>query len=266
MNIKQKGFTIVELLVVLAIFGILSGLVVVTLKSMKDEARLKKAMEFAHTVRVSLGSDLVGEWTFDDSSDLGRDTSGYENHATVHGTTPVDGIVRGALSFNGTSDHIDCGNNESLCSNDNSWTIEAWFNWGGKSGENIIYNKENLYEARVNNGYFQYAWQPHWHWDGGTDFSVDSNKWHHAVVVYDKSSQYVYKDGELVYTRPQEGNIGNNTNKLLIGARGHTSPRNYFDGAIDEVRIYNRALTTAEIQKYYAEGAAKYGICLLEKK
>ncbi|MBW1612449.1 MAG: prepilin-type N-terminal cleavage/methylation domain-containing protein [Deltaproteobacteria bacterium] len=128
------------------------------------------------------------------------------------------------------------------------WTMSAWIKWGGSAGENIIYNKENLYETRVNGGYIQYAWQPHWAWDGGTSFPVTADTWTYVTIVYDGFEQILYKDGVRVYSRPQTGAIGTNSSKLLIGARGSASPRNFFGGMVDEVKIYNRALAENEIK------------------
>ncbi len=128
------------------------------------------------------------------------------------------------------------------------WTISAWIKWDGSSGDNIIFNKENLYETRVNGGYVSYAWQPHWAWDGGTSFPVTANEWTYVTTVYDGSQQILYKNGVEVYSRTQAGAMGSNGSKLLIGARGDTSPISFFGGMIDEVKIYNRALAENEIK------------------
>jgi len=129
----------------------------------------------------------------------------------------------------------------------NPWTVSAWIRWDGSGGENIIYNKENLYEVRVNGGYVQYAWQPHWAWDGGSTFPVTADTWAYVTMVYDGSEQILYKDGVQVYARSQTGAIGSNGSKLLIAARGSASPTNFFGGMIDEVKIYNRPLSENEI-------------------
>ncbi len=131
------------------------------------------------------------------------------------------------------------------------WSITAWFNWDGASSENIICNKENLYEIKVNSGYLQYAWRPHWFWDGGSSFAVNANTWYHMTVVYDGRQQMLYKNGQLVYARDQSGSMGGNSNKFLIGARGSSSPHNFFGGKIDELRIYNRALAANEVSGVY---------------
>ncbi len=129
------------------------------------------------------------------------------------------------------------------------WTISAWIKWDGSSGENIIYNKENLYEARVNAGYVQYAWRPHWAWDGGASFPITADTWTYVTVVYDGHEQILYRNGQAVFTRLQSGAMGANSSKLLIGARGSNSPRNFFGGLIDEVKIYDRPLAENEINE-----------------
>ncbi len=127
-------------------------------------------------------------------------------------------------------------------------SISSWIKWDGSTGENIIYNKEDLYEVRVSGGYVNYAWRPHWAWDGGSSFPVTANTWTYVTTVYDGSEQILYKDGVKVYSRNQTGAIGSNSSKLLIGARGIGAPRNFFGGMIDEFRIYSRALSESEIK------------------
>ena len=256
---NKKAFTLIELLVVIAIIGLLSTIAVASLSSSREKARIAKAQQFSGSIRTGLGFDLVGEWNFNDFGDMGKDTSGYGNDGTIHGATPVANCISGnCLSFDGGNDYVSVPTDDILNPDSSSFTVSAWFNWGGKTGENIIYNKENLYEARVSNGYFHYAWQPHWSWDGGNSFQIVSGKWHHVVVVYDKSKQYIYGDGELVYLRNQTGNMGTNNNRLGIGTRGTGGPSNVFHGLIDDVRVYNSALTLSQVRKIYTEGLERY--------
>ena len=180
-----------------------------------------------------------------------QDSSGNNHNATaINGVTTESNTTEGGGlchvgKFDGSNDYVDAGN--VLNPNSDTWSLSVWIKWNGKSGENIIYNKENLYEARVNNGYFQYAWQPHWNWDGGTSTPITANTWTHIVVTYDHNTQKIYKDGNLTYTRSQSGDIGSNTR----GARGNTNPHNYFGGDIDELKVFNQALSQNQIQTLY---------------
>ena len=253
-----KGFTLLELLIVIALIGLLSGIVLVSFKGATERARIAQGLQFSDSLRGALQMDMIGWWPLDRiNGNITPDNWFDRNDGTIYGAQLVEGIVNNALEFDG-NDYVDCGNDGILNPGSQSFTIEVWFNWDGSSGENIIYNKENLYESRVSYGYFHYAWRPHWAWDGGTSFPVISGHWYHAVIVYNKSKQFVYKDGKVVYSRNQTGNMGSNNNKLLIGARGSSSPYNYFNGKIDEVRIYSAALPSAEIQKHYVEGLKRH--------
>ena len=184
------------------------------------------------------------------------------NHgvAAVHGsgsiptqTTPSGGKVCRAGVFtrvdSSNGGYLDLGDpaDGDLDPGSRAWTVSAWINWDGSGGENIIYNKENLYEARVSNGYVHYAWRPHWAWDGGNSFPISADTWTYVTVVYDGHRQILYKDGQEVFSRAQSGDMGSNSSKLLIAGRGSSNPRNFFGGMIDEVKIYDRALAENEI-------------------
>nr|BAR34998.1 lectin like protein [uncultured Mediterranean phage uvMED] len=86
---------------------------------------------------------------------------------------------------------------------------------------------------------------------------VNDNKWYHGVVVVTGTKQYIYVDGTLETTTTNTYNIGTTPTHVAIGARAN-SPSRYFDGLIDEVRIYNKALSLAEIQKNYKHGKGKH--------
>ncbi len=72
------------------------------------------------------------------------------------------------------------------------------------------------------------------------------NTWTHLATTYDGTTQNLYVNGALVASRPQAGAVVTAPNPLHIG--GDSIWGEYFSGIIDEVRIYNRALSQAEIQ------------------
>jgi Concanavalin A-like lectin/glucanases superfamily/Chaperone of endosialidase len=152
------------------------------------------------------------------------------------------------LQFDGTDDYIDLGDAPHLSPGTQAWTIELWFKCDRTNSESMLYNKENLYEAAIRDGALQFAWQPKWEWLGGNTFPVVAGEWYHVAIVYDRNSQMVYRNGELVFTNVQPGNIGANTSKLLIAARGDTVPQTFFQGNIREFRIWNTSRSKAEIQ------------------
>lgn len=200
---------------------------------------------------------LAGWWKLNGNA---NDESGG-NNGTVYGavpTTGASGASNGAYLFNGTSDYIDMPNASQQSPGTSNFSISTWFSASsvGSLNGSIIYCKENLYEVSAGGGYVTYAWQPNWAWDGGTSFPITVGAWYNATVVYDGANQYLYANGVLVYSRPQTGVIGSNTNRLSLATRGASgggsSP---FGGAIDDVRTYNRALSASDVLAIYNAGA-----------
>jgi len=135
---------------------------------------------------------------------------------------------------------------------DKNMTISTWFKSNNTTGQKIIYNKDDLYSAGIIDGYLKFSWEPEWesvlsNWSGGNSFPVNQDEWIHVTIVYNNKEQLLYKDGVQVFFQDVTGNIGSNGSKFLIGASGDTSPTNFFDGLIDEFRIYHRALSENEI-------------------
>jgi len=149
----------------------------------------------------------------------------------------------------GHKDYIECKNAPAFNPKSDQWTVELWFKADKTSEENILYNKEQLFEAQVHDGFFEYAWQPSWKWR--KTFSVAKGRWYHVAVVYDGKTQKVYRNGQFFSQLNQTGKINSNTFPFLIGARYVGTIRNgvsrHFKGAIDEVRVWNQARTPDQI-------------------
>jgi hypothetical protein len=125
------------------------------------------------------------------------------------------------------------------------WTISGWFNWDGDNSTNQILGKDHVYQIIVDNGQLRYALSPHWSFDGADSFPVTPNEWTHFTLTYDGVNQKLYKNGQLVYTRAQSGDIGSSTQNFTIGAfhNGNFA----FHGIIDDVRMFDKALTANQI-------------------
>lgn len=180
------------------------------------------------------------------------DASGNGNNGTISGATWTNsGKFGSALNFNGASALVTVSNSTTLQLNA-AMTLEAWVNPAAVTNQfrDIIYKgNDNYYlEASSPNG-----GEPA---GGGTFGSSDvvlygtaalaANTWSHVAVTFDGGTLRFYVNGAEVASRIQPGAIATSTNALQIG--GDNLYSQFFKGTIDEVRIYNRALSAAEIQ------------------
>ena len=95
--------------------------------------------------------------------------------------------------------------------------------------------------------------------DGGTAVSttsVEDGSWHHVVCTYDGAKVKVYVDGRFEAETSNTDGIASNDEPLQIGFDPFVVQDRHFSGLIDEVRIYNRALSDAEIKAIYDAGIA----------
>jgi len=178
--------------------------------------------------------------------------------------------VTGALwqpngrDFDGTDDYVDCGNPASL-NISAAMTVEAWFKQAGDAGWQMIASRDDgganrdwqlaTYkpETKLNFGFFS----------GGVFKEAkvtpipSLNTWHYVVGVSDGTNIMIYLDGELKMTN-SGGAIDTDPANIGIGARMSATHSENFNGIIDEVRIYNRALSPLEIQCNYLATKWRY--------
>ena len=206
---------------------------------------------------------LIGLWKFDESKgEIVKDFSGNGNDGMIHGATATVGKIGHALSFDGQDDYVDCGNDASLAVSD-SLTISAWVYANGLPGGIVMKGKSgtwqnNEYGIRGTGGAWrfficnEYKWgKPGAKMDGLT-FSLPINEWVYIVAVTSKNlgKLTVYVNGEIRAQRDRTvDNIGASKSSIMSIGRGYTA--GFFHGTIDEVRVYNRALTAEEIKNHY---------------
>lgn len=209
---------------------------------------------------------LVSFWSFDSSSIVGgtvKDLWG-ENHGVMEGDPEITtGKINQALSFDGEASYVEVDHHESLNLKD-AITIECWFLLKGNSTENEYPRVVSKGQSTTANGAYS-IWVRDTRAPTDIGFrsvtltpndirseavpSYDDNGWHHVVVTYDGSTGKLFVDGTNLADIPVSGDIAQTDEPLQIG---NGNDERHFNGAIDEVRIYSRAITEAEILQNYS--------------
>jgi hypothetical protein len=195
---------------------------------------------------------LVAAYGFNEGSGtVVNDASGNGNNGTINGATwTTSGKYGNALNFNGTNALVTINNAASLQLT-TGMTLEAWVypTVSGPWWGDVIYKgNDNYYlEGTSDNSGFPAmgATLPGTPPLYGTGV-LALNTWAHLAATYDGATMRLYVNGVQVASRAQTGTIVTSTNPLQIG--GDSIYGQYFTGRIDEVRIYNRALSAAQIQ------------------
>jgi hypothetical protein len=238
----------------------------------------------AHSDTTAFSNGLVGYWPFDGptidwKTNTFKDISGNGNDATSTGmsttTSPVYGEIGQALLFNGTSSSVQINANVKL--KPAEVTAAAWIKLnsdhslratgGANTQYEFVFWKSNSrsgiftgFDLIENGGYvsFQAASA------SGVEDSADSanvvqvGKWYHVVGTFKRPTLSVYVNGVLAGTATHDFDLDYDNCPLSIGnvgspcgGRGYDS---WFNGTIDDARIYNRALSAGEVAQLYNAG------------
>ncbi len=209
----------------------------------------------AGTPAASVDPTLVAAFNFDEGTGTKlTDRSSKANNGVISGATWASvGRYGKALSFNGVNNWVTINDAASLDLTNNV-TISAWvYPTAVQTGWTTVIVKEQPGSTP----YYLYA-------NSTTNFpaggiiaggfertvlgksTLPINTWTHIATSYDGATQKFYMNGVLISSRAQTGAIATSTGALRIGGNGVWGE--YFKGMIDNVRVYNRALTNSDIQ------------------
>lgn len=200
--------------------------------------------------RADLNDGLVAYYPFNGNA---NDISGNGNHGTEYGgVSYVEGVVGQALSFDGVDDYVDIWSMEEINNNVNTTegTVSMWIKPNQNAGHIYQYfsaHNDRLY-LRVNSSNDSLCFQV----GNGGMYSVNEvtfdNTWYHIVGVWSPDGMKLYFNGELDSTAdfPNPGFTFQGNETFYLGRRWLKDW--YYNGVIDEMRIYDRALSKAEIR------------------
>ncbi len=223
---------------------------------------------------------LVAQWNFNETSgttavsggSCGTSCNGTLTSMTTTGQDAAVGTGwtadnrrwgSGAVMFDGVDDYISVPNNAYLNLETNI-TLEAWVNLnkGSSSYPAIIAKSNSIWEdgygLYFEDGYFRF-----WVFSGTNSawpegLSKGYNEWQHIVGTYDGSYAKLYINGVLQDSVAFSESITNTSTALTIGKEGYGSGGDFWNGNIDLVRIYSRALPDSEVLSNYQAGNIEF--------
>lgn len=207
---------------------------------------------------------LVGYWPLNEGSgSTAIDASGNGYNGTWNGTqTGTSGYYSSgynqtwAGTFDGVSDYINTGNNAPLITG--AFTSAAWVKSNNFANWEDIVDKGSQYLRNSEIALSQTTGAPYVSFTQSGSYksciatgSYSTGIWYFVVGTYDGSNERIYVNGVLSNTCAVTGNQDTSSDARIIG---EIAGMDYFSGLIENVRIYNRALSAAEIQTIYNAG------------
>lgn len=291
---KKRGFTLVELLVVISIISFLSSIVLASLNTAREKGRLGAAMQFSAQLQHQQGK--MGYWSFNNGNT--NDESGFNNNAISSGVTYSNDTFNKngqSASFNGISSYVmvDGSNNNFNFDNNTSFTLAAWIKTTDGNGYRRIISKGHmapnpgyLLQLEAPSNISQLALGTESTYFRVSSSKLNDGKWHHVAEVVNRKDHTItaYVDGQVA---PPSNLIDSSCSSiegdhvkmtisagcpdrtsapesaLCIGASNWYDSKggcvtSFFNGLIDEPMILADILTSSDIQKMFAEGLKKH--------
>ncbi|RKU31427.1 hypothetical protein C6499_04430 [Candidatus Poribacteria bacterium] len=198
---------------------------------------------------------LIAVWLFDENGgDAVEDASGNGHTGDIMGAKRVQSKIGRALDFNGNGNIVEIRHEAVF--NLTEYTISAWIKTNPNGKWQTVIGKEPIAGRPRNYGVFiagdtkllgvNYTTGANWKTAFSTTVAADG-KWHHVAATYDGKMLRAYMDGEMEGETATDIPPDHNTESIRIGRWG--APRgDYMAGIIDEVAIFNQALTANEIR------------------
>jgi hypothetical protein len=218
-----------------------------------DEVQADGSIVTGDVWSFSIGK-LIGWWKFDEGSgSQAMDSSGMNHHGVLKNTEEgnwVEGMIGSALSFDGIDDYvataldIDQGGVTSI-------TMAAWvYPTSTSEGKHQVISSDDLYWdwSLLREGKHWHAFTGDGSWDSG--FGVELNKWQHVAVVFKPNENVVFHKNGKSRSKGATPVPDTSDNNITIGDNPGRWDE-YFAGRIDDVRIYNYALSEDEIAAIY---------------
>jgi hypothetical protein len=216
-----------------------------------------------------LDAGLVAYYPFNGNA---NDASGNGNHGTTNsGVSFSTGVSGYAARFDGMSGSISVPHSSTLDFTTNDFTLSAWV-WSDSTGVQQVIHKggmsggaEKQFWLRLNDppayGLIRFltGQLSQETWIGSNDRSATDGRWHHIAAMRQGQVLSLFFDGQPLANASGPVRDCSNDQALIIGKQFIQG--NFFKGSLDELRIYNRALSAQEVQQLYiADGGLSAGL------
>jgi hypothetical protein len=227
---------------------------------------------------------LINWWKFDETSGTAASDSAGSDPGTLlnfnfnHTSGWTPGRIGNALAFDGVDDYVSLDSNKLNLTN--NFSVSVWLNPRNTAADGVFFCVRSTYassgfrfwahsNALMLEGQTTTGWKQTYFALG----EIQNNNWYHVVIVYDKSTIKAYVNG--VNEAPDySGNpdwggdfVMNPSGATRIGAeKGNYAVGDFYDGLIDDLRVYSRTLIPAEIQQLYLDGGQPPVLALIGPK
>jgi len=206
-------------------------------------------------------ANLVAYYPFDINA---NDQSGHANNLGCSSVSTCPGLTTGKISkaynFDGVNDQYTDSSTSSL--DINQYSTSAWIKTSNKQGRMTIVeftkssangnNRRGIAISGNNNLGKPIIYYGNDKMKIGNTGDLRDGNWHHIVVIYDSTDSSMYVDGVSATLGAEDTtNSGSFSSQLKIGNSLTSQENSYFNGTIDDVRIYNKALTSNEVLELY---------------
>ena len=203
------------------------------------------------TVWAAEPESLLAEWKFDEGKGaVARDSSGNGRHGTLHGATRVEQGDGFALKLVGNGDYVDCGKSTDIGVG-GPVTLETWIKPMHKDmGE--VYVLGEGFSTYVMSYYVMKLGA--WYINGGDNHlygTLTPGEWNHYVGTFDGENMAVWVNGRLAIRRESKYKTYTPAGTFRMGGK--------FEGFLDNVRVYNYAISVDEVAERFKSVAGEYG-------
>jgi beta-lactamase regulating signal transducer with metallopeptidase domain/Leucine-rich repeat (LRR) protein len=227
----------------------------------QDQNNLVRAEAAMALKKINPQNNLIAHWKFDENAgNIAHDSAG-NNNAIIQGANWSSGISGTGLNFDGLDDYVNCGSDTSLDLTEFTWSlwIKRTEQWHSDERSLISTNQADQhtngsYGLQIDEGdNFQNTIQFVRHGDPfsaclWSNTTIGDTTWHHiAATRNNKKQAVIYIDGQPV----AQGRLQTKTDFKQMNIAAGDKEYSNFKGIIDEVKIYNRALSTKQIQQIY---------------